>query len=278
MTNSMKMIEDIPEYEYIYSQGKNGVRPVDNVVFPQGGYAIMRSSWDDEEQNATWMMLLAATFSSTHKHSDDLSFLLYHKGDLFVEAGKRDYNYANEQTAWVYSGYAHNVLLINDEDFPIKVGNNGFRSIYPKALETRILDYNLDEDVKWVKACQKRYKNIVQERTLKYDKLNHLVCVEDEIISTEGCKGTLLYHIAEGVDMKEAENGWDLYRDNVMVASVVVKCEEKEITTITKTEGGDPYYTWIFGGDAVPKQGSLIKIDVPIQEGQNRIAMEIYLK
>lgn len=71
----------------------------------------MRSSWEDDSDEATWMLFCASTFSSTHKHGDDLNFLLYHKGDLFVEAGKRDYNYNDPKTAWAYSAYAHNVLM-----------------------------------------------------------------------------------------------------------------------------------------------------------------------
>ena len=90
--------------------GRSGYEPEKTaMVFSDeetgGGYAIFRSSWYDGPDAATWMIFQAATFSSAHKHSDDLSFLLYHKGELFVEAGNRTYNYADPMTAYVYSGY-----------------------------------------------------------------------------------------------------------------------------------------------------------------------------
>lgn len=249
------------------------------IVYPEGGYGIMRSSWEDKPEDATWMMLLASTFSSTHKHGDDLSFLLYHKGDLFVEAGKRDYNYANPMTAWAYSPYAHNVLLVNGEGFPVKIGENGYQSIYPAALETGITAYDFSGDIKTVTGVQKRFENVEQYRTLAYDKQNAIVTVADRLEVKENIQATFIYHIAEGVKVEECENGWNLYRNGALVANIEVKSKNKiTLSTVTDTEGEYPYYTWIFSGKTEPKNGSILLVDGNYETGTNELELIINLK
>ncbi len=54
-----------------------------------------RNYWGMEDTDpaaATWTMFKAGYLSKTHKHADDLSFMLYSKGyDIFVDPGW--YNY-----------------------------------------------------------------------------------------------------------------------------------------------------------------------------------------
>ena len=267
------------EYKYALTNGTEGTKPSEEMVFPQGGYAVMRSSWDDSPEEATWMMLLASTFSSTHKHGDDLSLLLYHKGDLFVEGGKRDYNYADEKTAWSYSAYSHNVLLVNGEGFPVGLAENGFQSIKQEALETGIVDYDLTTEVKSVTAMQKRFENIVQYRTLSYDKKENTVVIKDVLETAEAFEGTFLYHVADGVEVEELDNGWNFYRNGELIATASVESENAyELSTVIGEEGEYPYCTWIFEGKKDPRYGSLLIIDTPCTEGINDICMTVYLK
>lgn len=249
----------------------------ENAVYPGGGYAVMRSSRDNRPDD-TWVLFMASTHSSTHKHGDDLGFLLYHKGDLITEAGNRDYNYADPMSAWVYSGYAHNVLLVNDKPFPVKVGKNGFQSIYPEALETGIVDYNMNGNEKWVTGQQKRFKNVTQYRTLRYNKADSTVMVEDLLDASEPLKATLLMHIAENVTVKQAADGWNLFRGNALVAKVSVT-GASSLDAVTETEGTYPYHTWLFGkGNPDPGRGSLLMIHADMQKGKRKINTVIHLK
>lgn len=200
------------EYLYLTSKGKHGTQPTNEMVFEEGGYAIFRSSWKDSAEDATWMLFNAATFSSTHKHGDDLEVLIFHKGDLFVEAGKRDYNYADSQTAWAYSGYGHNVLLVDGEAYPVKTGANGFQSIYPDAIKTGIIDYSINKNICSVTGSQYRFNEIEQTRTLRYYKNENIVDIEDIIQSERNYGGALLWHLAEGIMAKETDGGWNLFR------------------------------------------------------------------
>lgn len=267
-------------YQYVYSDGRVGTSPAADVVFPEGGYAVFRSSWDDSAVDATWMCFNAATFSSTHKHGDDLEVLLYHKGDLFVEAGKRNYNYADKETAYAYSGYGHNVLLVDGEAYPVKIGSNGFQSIYPDALKTGITDFALGEDIVSVTGAQYRFEGIEQLRTLAYDKQKSVVEIRDVLTANRTFDGTLLYHIAQGIEVQCVPNGWLLLRDDVPVAriSVTSSLSELELSEFTGgSEGSAPYYTWIFEGEEEPQIGSLLKIDGICPVGETEIITTIEL-
>lgn len=248
----------------------------DAAVYPLGGYSIFRSSWT---KDATWIMFLASTHSSAHKHGDDLSFLVYHKGDLFVEGGKRNYNYKDRMTAWAYSGFAHNVLIVNDAAFPVKLANSGHQLIYPRALKTGIVDYSIDGDIKKVSGRQIRFENVEQKRSLCWDKKKNSLLVTDELDVKEKLNAAFLYHIAEGVVVKELKDGWAFYRDRNLVAEMHVENREPvKLETVTGREGRYPYCTWIFNGNDQPKHGSLLLIKMKCNPGKYLIRQKIELK
>lgn len=244
-----------------------------------GGYSVFRSSWEDGADEATWIMFAASTFSSTHKHGDDLEVLLYHKGDLFVEGGNRNYNYSDKMTAWVYSGYAHNVLLVNGEAYPVRVGANGFQSVYPEALETGIIGYDIEGDILSVTGRERRFSNVEQIRTLTYDRSGAEVVILDDLNALEEFEGTLLYHIAEGVNVEEKCDGWSLYRNGSLAAVISVTCDVGvELCTVREKDAAYPYCTWIFEGQEEPSYGTLLMVIIMGKAGRNEIRTRIDLK
>lgn len=269
--------KDDPYYLYVTTDGVEDIMPPSDYVFPSSGYAIMRSSWADGSEKATYLLFTAATFSSAHKHSDDLSFILYHKGDLFVEGGNRNFNYSEPKTKYTYSSYAHNVLLVNGEGFPVHIGESGFQSITENALDTHIIDYDLSSDDKWVKAVQNRFDNVTQYRTVSYNKLRNTVEINDELDVTEDVKSTLIYHITADVKIMPTNDGWKLYRGKDLVADVEVRGAHAELQTISGSEGEYPLNTWIFDGKENPQIGSLLIINVDCMTGKNHINLIITL-
>lgn len=269
--------EDNEAYMYAVTSGKEGEPSEETmVVFEEGGYGIMRSDWLDSPEEATWMMLSAATHSGTHKHNDDLNFLLYHKGELFVEAGNRNYNYLEPYTRYVYESYAHNVLLINDE--PFKMGIK-LPSINDRAKLTRITDYNKDGDVQWVQGSQQRFSGIEQIRTLEYDKKNSVVKVIDKLESTKKAESRLLYHLAPDITIKPSDNGWLLYRGEELTATVSVTGSGiLELSSIYGEEDPEsPYKGLIFDGNTTSTEGHVLIVDMPVIKGTNTIEFTIQL-
>lgn len=265
------------EYQYIESKGEKGEAPSTSVVFPEGGYAMFRSSWEEDKNQATWMLFNAATHSSVHKHGDDLEVLLYHKGELFVEAGKRNFNYLDEQTAWAYLGYGHNVLLVNGEPYPVKFGKNGYQSIFPDALKTKITEWDVKDGVSSVTGYQCRFPGVEQNRTLVYDRYSQNVLIKDVITAEKTFNGTLLWHVAEGVTVKELpkQAGWEFFRNEEFIARADIKAQVPcHLETIGK-EGKYPYVPWIFNGNDAPVYGTLLKVNFEGLSGTSQIEMKL---
>ena len=242
------------------------------------GYAIFRSPWGVPPAKATWILFQAATFSSAHKHSDDLSFMLYHKGDLFVEAGNRNYNYADPMTTYVYSGYAQNVLCVDGKDFPVKTGANGFRSVPPAALKTRMTSHSIGDGCDSVTGVQERFPGIVQTRTLVWDRVKFRVRITDRLKSGRQFKATLLFHVAEGVTIEEAGAGLRLRRGGRDVAVMSFQAPPGfGVKILRGEESADPYHTWIFRGRVSPRFGSLVIMEGDSPVGETVVATDIDL-
>jgi len=109
--------------------GKQAVRPrarPTSVIYPDAGWAILRSSWEDD---AT---VLAVKSGSTvnHAHADAGSFIVFHAGKpLITDSGSCDYG-RKEYREYYCQSRAHNVVLFNGQgqepdDFDRGVKNAG---------------------------------------------------------------------------------------------------------------------------------------------------------
>lgn len=264
-------------YRYVITGGVEGKAPNSSAVFQDGGYAMFRSSWDMDKDNSTWMMMTAATFSSTHKHGDDLEVLLYHKGDLFVEGGRRNFNYSESETSWTYSGYAHNVLLVDDKPYPVNIGENGFQSILPEALDTKIIDYSISDDISQVTGYEHRFQDIEHKRTLTYKKNSNQVTVADELLSDIQYKGTLQWHVASGVKVVECSDGWEFYRDSQLIAQMKISADVDYSLSTIYDDNQYPFVPWIFDGNEKSSLGTLLLINF-MADGDVKITEDVSLK
>jgi hypothetical protein len=82
-----------------------------SVLYPDIGWAILRSSWQD---NAT-MLAVKSGFTWNHAHPDAGSFLLFHEGKpVIIDSGTCSYS-RPEYTSYYRQSRAHNVVLIDGE-------------------------------------------------------------------------------------------------------------------------------------------------------------------
>jgi hypothetical protein len=82
-----------------------------SVVFPDMGWAALRSSW---EKNAT-LLGVKSGFTWNHSHADAGSFVLFHGGEyLLVDSGGTSYA-APEYDGYYRQSMAHNVVLFNGQ-------------------------------------------------------------------------------------------------------------------------------------------------------------------
>jgi len=99
--------------------------PVDSlptsVLFPGVGWAVMRSSWED---NATMLAARSGPFWG-HAHADSGSFILFHHGrPLIVDAGFCVYSNP-EYTKYYVTSRAHNVVLVDGKGVPPEIFTRG---------------------------------------------------------------------------------------------------------------------------------------------------------
>ena len=259
---------------YLASGGERGERPADDVYYPESGYAVFRSSWDDPAEEATWLLFAAATFSSTHKHGDDLEVLLYHKGPLFTEGGYRDYNYDDPETAWCYSGFAHNVLLLDGEAYP----TNGVNGILPAALDTRLTAGSTEGAVRYATGVQTRFEGVKQERTAAYDKARGAVTITDRLTADSPHRASLLFHVASGVEVKETGGGWAFYRDGREIARMKVQAENALSLETAAGEGYGNLHAWEFSGTEETAEGTLLVVSWDAPAGESTVISEITLE
>lgn len=104
-----------PEWEYIATNGKTGVRPKDgpSYFYPWGGQLISRNGYD---KDAHWSFFDVGPWGSGHQHNDKLHLSISAYGkDLLVDAGRFAYT---GEVAQKFRGYArstqgHNAVLID---------------------------------------------------------------------------------------------------------------------------------------------------------------------
>jgi len=108
----------------------------ESVLYPDIGWAVLRSSWDD---NAT---LLAAKsgFTWNHAHPDAASFILFHAGKpLLIDSGNCSYS-RPEYTSYYRQSKAHNVVLIDGEAQNPEACSRGDRGVVTRGRLRYLLD------------------------------------------------------------------------------------------------------------------------------------------
>ncbi len=106
-------LEDHPEFQFALTGGRAGSPPVArDLVLPDSGYAIFRESWDARLVDRAVQIIFCAAYNTrTHKHQDDLSFVVHGFGrELLVDAGKYKYEYEHPMRQFCESAWGHNVV------------------------------------------------------------------------------------------------------------------------------------------------------------------------
>jgi len=126
--------------DLLYGQMRSPEQPPTDlpksVLYPDIGWAVLRSSWDD---NAT---LLAAKsgFTWNHAHPDAGSFILFHAGKpLLIDSGNCSYS-RREYTSYYRQSEAHNVVLIDGEAQNPEDCSRGDRGVVTPGRLRHLLD------------------------------------------------------------------------------------------------------------------------------------------
>jgi hypothetical protein len=175
-----------PNYLYVATKGSKGNKPTMlDSIYPDGNYAIFRNSWK-LNGDADWVMFVAAIHSKIHRHHDDLSFLVWHHGDLLTDAGSGSYDVnGNPMSKYATSPWAHSILVSNWMDTKNSSYYNQIRPVFNSTTNTtRITKWMLNGSNVSVTGVQHTIPGIKQQRCLTWDKISNIVKVTDTVTST----------------------------------------------------------------------------------------------
>jgi hypothetical protein len=165
------------------SNGKHGKIPERlDYVAESSGYAIFRTGW---ERRSSFAMFSAAYNDNYHKHSDELSIFVYsHKHAILAEAGPNGYQYNDPKTAYAFSSFAHNTLIVDDKGLPRIDGKANLTTL------TRVSDTN-------VVGRTKRFDGVDWKRQVDAGawKTRGRLKVTDEIASDREHNFKILWHL-----------------------------------------------------------------------------------
>lgn len=218
-----------PEFMYVRSNGTVGKEPNEKQKgFLEAGTFISRTGWKDEDLQ---FIFLANYNGGYHKHTDDLSFTLYDKREIFVDAGPNGYDYKDKFTKYAYSGFAHSSLIVNNTSLPRN----------DKKFEQVGIDYakyEPDGDIFEVKGYNKRYENIVHNRTIQGNNFKKEYHILDEIISNKRNEYRVLFQVSHELDVIINSNIVSIYESKLKIAELeIINNENNSDIEVTLIKG-----------------------------------------
>ncbi|MFV8826377.1 alginate lyase family protein [Alkalihalobacterium sp. APHAB7] len=259
---------DNPYYQYARTAGATGTAPTaTDIVFPEAGYAIFRDSWE-RKQEGTYVLFYAAYHTGYHKHSDDLGLWIYSDGDIVIEAGPNGYDYDDPFTAYAYSSFAHNTLIVDNESL-IRVDHK-FDSTYLK-------DYSIGNQTSSVSGVNKRFEGVGHERKVDYHKDGNIVVVNDFIQSKDQHNYKLLWHLAPDITPIQGENNEiHLYRGEKYVTTISIEGQQKIDISIVKGQTKPNILGWYFRGVRDPIPTHTIVLNFHGRNGHVKTTFDIH--
>jgi hypothetical protein len=189
--NSYADVEGFSNLLYSVTAGARGTQPTQtDMVFKKGGYAVFRDQWrEDKDFDQTIYLALKSGFlSSSHRHQDDLSILLYGYGeDWLIDSGLYRYQENDPRRLFVRSAPAHNLATVDE-----------VKQIFSDAgrNKSRIDSFTTSDAHALVTASHELFPGYRTNRKLEYFKPSRIT-VEDQIVPSDGRAHTyrVLFHV-----------------------------------------------------------------------------------
>lgn len=206
------------EFNYVKTQGNEGKKPFDKQkAFLDAGSFISRSGWTKKD---SYFLFLANYNGAYHKHTDDLSFILYYKNDIFIDSGPNGYDYDNKFTRYAYSGYSHSTLIVNGATLPRTDGKMD-------KVGLEYARYDDDGSIFEVKGYNKRYDDVTHNRKITGDNQNKKYIIQDEIYSAKRNQYKILFQISHLLNISINGKFVSIYKNESKIAEIEILNESK---------------------------------------------------
>ena len=216
--------------------------------FTKSGYGIVR-----DENSMLFMMGMAHKF--THKHADDLSFVLFEHGrPLFIDTGKYGYD-ENPMRRYVMSAAAHNTISLLDQD------------INPKDLVlvgSELRPIERDGTLFKLVGTVERPSLFTQHREIQY-RPDRLLIVRDEVSSDRDRQFVSSLHLSRDLTPQLVMGGFDVPLSDGKVVKARLNETDCRIETVRGAK--NPILGWESIGYLEIEPASVIRAICP---GRNR--------
>ena len=193
---SLLQLNEGQELLYSATCGKTGNHPIETcAVFPDGGWAIVRDSWND----TSFYLNFHATFRSPrHKHADDLSFILWAFGrDWIIDPGKYNYELSDPyRDYFALDASAHNCWTVDGESYPIKSAK--------KKRPVKFTSTVIQEEIQVFGAQNTLYKKASVFRNIVVLPRRHTILLVDILSSPVERVWRHYLHLAPDLDVSES--------------------------------------------------------------------------
>ena len=221
--------DELKMLRYSYSKGNEGLKPPSNYkLFREDGFSFIRSSWEKSDFENSLFILFKAGFSSlTHKHQDDLSFMLYNKGkEVFIDPGMYNYMIGNIYSDYLKSAYAHNTILVDNQSFP--KGNN-------LRDKVGMISSIIKEEYIVTRAFNNLYRDVYIDRRLVYLNENEFYVIDD-FVSNSNHRYTQNFHLSNDIEIIKHNLDYTLLKIKGTDWNLEIK-QLEEIDSVTHKQG-----------------------------------------
>ncbi|SUV02200.1 Heparinase II/III [Priestia megaterium] len=202
---------------YVVTKGKQGKKPGQEMVYADGGTAVFKNDLNNERP--LYLLFTSAFHSTTHKHADDLSFILnYGKTDFFVDSGKYNYSYTDPYREYFKGTLAHNTVTVDKKSFPVTKD---------QVNRSKISSSEINKTYNYVTGSHELYKGVKISRTLVYLKNTNSILVRDVMESNKNHTYTDIFNIGKDVDVKKSAS---------RVFTLTSKLDQQQIELIQLTK------------------------------------------
>lgn len=168
---------------YSSTQGVEGSPPVvPSVVYPEGGYAFLRSGWGTKEgfKEERFLAFRLSTIKSSHIHRDVFSFELYAYGDdLIVDSGG-PFAYGHPLREFFLSTAAHNTVVADRQDQQVGEG--------------QLLRWSTGDEYDLIDAQHQNYPGIIHRRAIIFVRPRYFIIL-DRLESESSHDYSQLFHL-----------------------------------------------------------------------------------
>lgn len=174
---------------------ENLMKDFSDYIDYETGLTIFQNENKKDSKKSDYLYFKCGYLSKTHKHFDDLSISLMLDGNqLFIDAGKYNYNKKDPIREYVVSSEAHTVpLILNKKYSPT--------SPIVDQYNLGILNTNIKSKHKIVKAYNSLYENLILFRTAILSDNGHFIVVDE--VETDNIETLILnFNINENAIIK----------------------------------------------------------------------------